>query len=303
MRLLRWGRSAYETDAQLADERRRLEALGVEVRAHVGPHPPLDGVDILAVTSKVGVTHDVLASGDDLRLVVTTTSGHEHIDRSACADLGVTVARSPLARRDAVVDTALGLALALLRRTPFLQERAVAGLWARAELPQLGMRTVRSLTVGIVGHGVIGSRAAEVWHALGAQVLVSDPQLGESPSVAELVASCQVLALHCDLNPSSRGLVDAALLRSMAPGTVLTNTARGGLVDADALLEAPHVLAGLDVFPAEPYPRLAELASRPGTLLLPHAAGYHDGLGRAVAQELEQAVAQFLRDGTVPHPV
>lgn len=295
MKLVRWGRSAYETDAQLADERRRLGALGVTVEQTTAL-PDLSGADVLAVTSKVRVTR---AMRDQVALVVTTTSGHEHI-----AGQGTSlVARCPLARRDAVVDTALGLALSLLRRVPHLQQRAVQGTWARGELPGLGMRTVRDVVVGVVGHGVIGQRAAQVWRALGAQVWVSDPAMPRSPGFEEVVQACDVIALHCDLNPSSRGLVDAAALAAMKPGTVLTNTARGGLVDADALLDAPHVLAGLDVFPDEPYPRLAQLAARPSTLLLPHAAGFHEGLGRLVAVELEQTVAQFLRDGTVPHPV
>ena len=302
MKLLRWGRSAYETAAQLADESRRLEALGVEVGHHVGPAPPLDGVEVLALTSKVRVDEAVLETADALRLVVTTTSGHEHIDVAACEARGVRVARCPLARRDAVVDTSLAMALSLLRDLPSLHARAREGAWARGELPQRSLRRVRGLPVGIVGHGVIGARAAQVWRALGAQVWVSEPRMKGSPELAELAAECAVISLHCDLNPTSRGLLSRRVLEALPAETVVVNTARGGLVDVDALLELP-LRVGLDVFPEEPWPRLAELAARPNVLLTPHAAGYHEGLGMALAEELGRTVEAHLKGWELPHPV
>jgi phosphoglycerate dehydrogenase-like enzyme len=160
------------------------------------------------------------------------------------------------------------------------------------------------LSVGLVGHGVIGSRAAEVWRALGARVHVSDPRLGPSPDIHELAETCELISLHCDLNASSREIVDASVLERMKPGSVLLNTARGGLVDVDALMRTDHLGGlGLDVFPQEPFPHLAELASRPGVLLLPHAAGYHRDLGVEVARELAEAVGAYLAGLPLPHPV
>lgn len=301
MKLLRWGQSAYETDASLDLEAHLLAELGVQVQRHPGPRPPMRGVELLAVTSKVQVDTAFLETAPKLQLVVTTTSGHEHIDLQACRQAGVAVSRSPMARRDAVVDTALAMGLSLLRQVPALQARAEQGIWARAELPQLPMRLLRGLHVGIVGHGVIGQRAAELWRALGAEVLTSDADAGHPTSVDELIARCSLLSLHCSLTPSSNKLINAERLDAMAPGTVLLNTARGGSVDVDALMTRTHVLAGLDVFPAEPWPGLQALAKRPGTLLLPHAAGYHLGLGEAVARELADAVSAHLQGRAVPH--
>ncbi len=305
MKLLRWGRSAYETPASIALEERLLRALSLQVMPnHLGEEPPVEGVGILAVTSKVRITSELLDRAPALELVVTTTSGHEHIDAQACAARGVRVARCPLARRDAVVDTSLALGLGLLRDLPGLQRRAEEGVWARRELPDRSMRLARGLTVGVVGHGVIGARAAQVWRALGARVRVSDPRMEASSSLVELAESCQLLTLHCDLNPGSERMVDASLLARMQPGAILLNTARGGLVDVDALMEAHHLGGiGLDVFPIEPFPRLAELARRPGVVLLPHAAGYHQDLGAGVAQELADTVAAFLGGRPLPHPV
>ena len=305
MILLRWGRSAYETPESIATEERLLAALGVELRPnHLGPEAPVEEVEILALTSKVRVTAELLERAPKLKLVVTTTSGHEHIDAAACAARGVRVARCPLARRDAVVDTSLALGLSLLRAMPTLQERAEEGIWARGELPSLSMRLARGLPVGVVGHGVIGARAAQVWRALGAQVWVSDPKMKRSPSILELAENCPLITLHCDLNPSSARLVDARVLEAMQPGAILLNTARGGLVDTDALMEVDHLGGvGLDVFPEEPFPRIQELARRPRTLLLPHAAGYHEELGLSVARELAATVGAFLAGKALPHQV
>ncbi|MCB9741010.1 MAG: hypothetical protein H6741_17065 [Alphaproteobacteria bacterium] len=302
--LLRWGRSAYETDEALALERRLLEPLGVEVRRHEGPKPPLQGVELLATTSKVRVDEAVLEGASALRMVVTTTSGHEHIDAAAARARGLTVARCPLARRDAVVDTTLAMGLSLLRRLPAFDARAEADVWARGELPALAPRLVRGLVVGVVGVGVIGARVAELWAALGAEVLLCDPRLSDSLSLAELLERAELLTLHCALTPGSDWLIDAEALASMREGAILLNTARGRCVDVQALATAPHLGGvGLDVFPVEPWPALAELKARGDVYVLPHAAGYHPGLGEAVAREVAETVRCFLAGEGVPAEV
>ncbi|MCK6520898.1 hypothetical protein L6R49_05580 [Myxococcota bacterium] len=302
--LLRWGRSDYETAEDLALEARLLAEHGVTTRNAVGPPPDLTGVEVLATTSKVKVTEAVLASADRLRLIITTTSGHEHIHLPAAWARGITVARCPLARRDAVIETSLAMGLSLLRDLPTLQARAEAGVWARAELPQRPMRRLAGLVVGVVGAGVIGAKAAATWRALGADVLVCDPRLPDGVSLDELLDRAELITLHCALTPSSRHLINAETLRRLRPGAILLNTARGECVDVDALLAAPPLGGlGLDVFPEEPFPRLAELAARPNTWLLPHAAGFYQGLGRAVAEELAASVGAFLREGQPHHAV
>lgn len=302
--LLRWGRSDYETAEDLALEARLLAEHGVTTRQTVGPPPDLRGVEVLATTSKVKVTEAVLASADQLRLIITTTSGHEHIHLPAAQARGITVARCPLARRDAVIETSLAMGLSLLRDLPTLQARAEAGIWARAELPQRPMRRLAGLIVGVVGAGVIGAKAAVSWRALGAEVLLCDPRLPDGVSLETLFAQAELITLHCALTPSSRHLINAETLKRLRPGVILLNTARGECVDVDAVLAAPPLGGlGLDVFPEEPFPRLAELAARPNTWALPHAAGFYQGLGRAVAEELAASVGAFVRTGEPHHVV
>lgn len=289
-RVLRWGRSAYETPEDLIAEGAALEALGCEVVRHEGDDPPLDGVQVLVVTSKQRVGAAELATAG-LRLVITTTSGHDHVDLVAAEAAGVAIARCPLARRDAVVDTSLAMGLSLLRDLPALHDRARAGVWARSELPGRSMGLVRGLDVGIIGYGVIGRRATEAWRNLGARVRWHDPAVNGSLPLADLFELSRVVTLHCALTSSSERILDAAACAAMPPGTLVINTARGGCVDVAALAAADH-LGGvaLDVFPQEPWPDLAVLAARPRTILTPHAAGYHPGLGAAISQEVEGTV-------------
>ena len=293
-RVLRWGRSAYETVEELEAEGVSLEALGCRVRRDEGREPDLAGVEILVVTSKQRVDAAVFKRAEALQLVITTTSGHDHVDLEAAEAAGVAVARCPLARRDAVVDTSLAMGLSLLRQLPVLHDRARAGVWARGELPGMPMGRVRGLDVGVVGYGVIGRRATEAWRNLGARVRWHDPAVSGSLPLEDLFALSSLVTLHCALTPSSEGLIGDAACAAMAPGTVVLNTARGRCVDVASLVRAEHLGGvGLDVYPEEPWPDLAALAARPNTILTPHAAGYHPGLGAAIVEEVEASVAAW----------
>ncbi|MEQ1565724.1 MAG: NAD(P)-dependent oxidoreductase [Myxococcota bacterium] len=310
--VFRWGQSAYETDADLALEQAAARALGLDWRSAPESEspPPLDGVGALVVTSRVRVDAAALATftGD---LVLTTTSGWDHIDVAACRARGVTVARCPLARRDAVVESAVGGIVGLFRRQPAFDRAARDGRWARAALPGLDPWTVRGATVLVVGLGVIGARCAEVLHGLGATVWGVDPA-GVPPFVTAVpldrgLEGAHAVTLHCALDPSTDGLLSAARIARMRPGAVLVNTARGRLVDADAAVEAVRAGAlrgaALDVFPREPWPALADAAAVDGVWVTPHSAGYSRGLGARVAREVADALAAWARGAPLPHPV
>ena len=123
-------------------------------------------------------------------------------------------------------------------------------------------------------------------------------------SVFTIASQPRKISLHCSLTATSRNLVSADALAAMADGTILINTARGACVDMDALMATTHLGGiGLDVFPREPWPQLAELAERPRVLLTPHAAGYHPALGMAVAGEITRTVANYLEGRPIDHMV
>jgi phosphoglycerate dehydrogenase-like enzyme len=286
----------------MAAERQRLSAW-VEV---LGMH---EDAEVIVVTSKNPIGEAELARMPSARLVLTTTSGYDHLDLPALQARGIRAGRSPLARRDAVVDAALGMLLHGLRAFGPLRAAAREGRWARRELPHLGMRQLRDSRIGVVGLGVIGRRMAAVLQALGAEVVGHDPAgLPDgvpAMSPVRMLQECDGLTLHCRLEPGSAGLLGAAELAQSNPRLVLVNTARGDVLDARAAVArlaagGLHAL-GLDVFPVEPWPELDRVRGLPGYLALPHAAGYHDRLSELVSDELCAAVEAWVSGRPLPH--
>lgn len=295
--LLRWGAAEYERGplTGLPDE--------VDVVTQAGPEAPLEDADVLVVPSTCRVDAAAVSRLKRCRLVITSTSGHDHLDLDALSGAGIVASRLPLARRDAVVETTLGLILTLTRRISEFQEAARAGRWDRAVLAEYN--ATRIGTVAVVGLGVIGERMAEVLHILGAEVLAVDPRLPGTVPLLDALARADVVTLHCSLNAANVGMIGAEALSAMRPGAVLVNTARGRLVDVDgavAAVRAGHLAGlGLDVFPREPAP--LERWAAPNILLTPHAAGWHPGLGAAIAEGVATAVRALLADEPVPYRV
>jgi D-3-phosphoglycerate dehydrogenase / 2-oxoglutarate reductase len=297
MKVLRWGWSEYESP-----ELPGLPA-GVEVVARAGEAAPLEEADVLVVPSTVRVDAAATERLRRCKLVVTTTSGFDQIDLPTLRRAKIRCARLPLARRDAVVETTLGMIFSLTRHLGRFQEAARAGRWERARLADYGATLVG--TVGVVGVGVIGSRVAELFGMLGAPVLRCDPILADGVSLQRLLNDSAVVTLHCELTPSNRGMVGRAEIRAMPRGAVLVNTARGALLDVDAAIEAVddgHLAGlGLDVFPEEPTD-LSRYAG-PRVLVTPHAAGWHPGLGAKIAEGVVEAVRALLEGRDVPFRV
>ncbi len=284
---LRWGQSAYESDSDMAREQAAFLEEGVQLHQTIAPCPDLSSVEILVVNSSVQVTAALMERTPCLRLVLTTTSGSDHIDLAAARNRGITVGRCPLARREAVVDTSMAMGLSLLRQLPSLNDQARAGIWARAQLPTRNPKCISGARVGIVGAGVIGQLAIQKWTTLGATVQFSDPDVEGGVPLESLISQSELLSLHCSLTPQSRGMMSARRLALMPPGSILLNTARGACVDLAALEKATHLGGiGLDVFTSEPPIQLAALAQRDNVLLSPHAAGFHPEMAKVVCGEL-----------------
>ena len=202
-----------------------------------------------------------------LRAVVRMGVGYDRLDRVACAARGVVVCNVPDYGTTEVADHAIALALAL-RRGLLLhhdaQRAETPAEWAPIEHPVVRRLGVQGF--GIVGCGRIGTAVALRAKALGFRVSFFDPALpngtelglgiGRAATLAELLAGADVLSLHAPLTPGTRGLIGAAELALLPAGAVLVNTARGPIVDLDALaacLRSGHLAgAGLDVLPVEP---------------------------------------------------
>ena len=302
MRVSRWGWSSYETAEALTYEARILGKVASVL-------PPREDAEILTVNSRTMVDAALLDLAPSARLVITTTSGFDHLDLKELEARGIHAARCPMARRDAVVESALALLLDGFRSHGPLETASRDGVWSRSELPKLRMRLLRGATVGVVGLGIIGRRMVEILRTLGAEVVGCDPKGGPEGLALQpferMATSCDAVTLHCRLESSTTRLVEDDWL-SQADGMILVNTARGDVVDVPAAVrrveQGTLKFLGLDVFPHEPWPELAQ-SRHPNIAFLPHAAGFHDGLTEAVAEELHAAVSAFVAGQPVPHRV
>lgn len=293
---------------------------GPDGQAHAAPFETADAV--VNCRSRHAIPAAVVARLDRARLVVQAGVGFNHIDIAACAARGIAVCNTPDYGTREVADHAIGLMLALLRGIALHDARLrdQPGTWTTESLRHPVVRRLSDLVFGVVGLGRIGLAAALRARAFGMRVVFHDPHLSpgtelalgfaRAPSLAALLAEADVVSLHCPLEPATRNLIDAAALAAMRPGAVLLNTARGGIVDLDALHLALRDgrlgAAALDVLPAEPpdraHPLIAAWAARApwleGRLVItPHAAFYTPESVADMRRLSMQAVADLLLHG------
>jgi len=255
------------------------------------------------------VTEEVLAGAPRLRLVQKIGVGVDTIDLEAARRRGVAVANMPGTNTQAVAEAALMLMLAALRNLAGLDRACRAGNgWSpegEARERRNALAELCGRTVGLVGAGAVASRLVGPLEALGARVIYVDrrerPDLGiERHDLDDLLAASDVVSLHLPLTPETEGLIDRAALERMKPGAVLVNTARGGLVEEEALVEAltsGHLrAAGLDVLAEEPPASDHPLLSLDNVVLTPHVAWLtQETLARSFDVALENV--RRLRDG------
>jgi phosphoglycerate dehydrogenase-like enzyme len=229
---------------------------------------PAADVEVVLTIPEHPVGAELAARLPALRVVGTATVGVDHIS----VPPGIAVVNVPDYCTEEVADHTLALLYALLRGIVPLS----AGPWdARAAGP---LRTLRGLRVGIVGRGRIGAAVADRVEALGAVVRAHDIRpVPDRIPFGELLATSDVVTLHVPLDESNRGLIGAAELDRMKPNALLINTARGAVVDLDAVLAALRHLrlggAALDVLPEEPP---SERPVAPNLIVTPHAAYYSE---------------------------
>jgi phosphoglycerate dehydrogenase-like enzyme len=239
-------------------------------------------------------TERVLAACPELRMISVWGTGTDNIDLGSAARHGVTVCNTPGVNANAVAEHAIALMLAVARRIPKIDREMRSGAWPREMLTQL-----LGKTLGVFGIGAIGLRVIELGRALGMQVLAWSAR-GDAARVAaagarvaakeEILREADVVTLHLRLTPQTRGFLSQQELSLMKPAAILINTARGALVERDALLDAltqGRIAAGLDVFHDEPLRAGDPVLALPNVVLSPHNAGQtpeviRDGLLRAV---------------------
>ena len=255
----------------------------VVVDEHDGARFAEDMADAVALLHVLEpVTAAVIAAAPRLRLIQKLGVGVNTIDLAAAQAKGVAVANMPGTNAAAVAEMALGLMLAVLRRTLYLDALTRAGEGWSPDLSILDQTgEIGGRTVGLVGLGASAAKLAPVLEALGARVVYcarsAKPEVPyEFLPLPALLEIADIVSLHAPLNLTTRGLIDEAALARMKSGAILINTARGGLVDEAALLAALKRGslrgAGLDVFAREPAGPENPLFSLPQVVVSPHQA-------------------------------
>jgi phosphoglycerate dehydrogenase-like enzyme len=234
---------------------------------------------IIAGTRPLG--EDELALAPDLQIIVRTGVGYDSVDVTAATARRVPVCITPGANRQAVAEHVFALALACARRIPENVSNLAAGKWQ-----QLTGRELQGSTLGILGLGSIGKAVATIAAGFGMDIVAYDPYFDEAFAAAhgirrleldELLREADFVTLHLFLDESTRNLLDASRLSLMKDDAVLINTARGGIVDEDELVDAVRNGriggAALDVFADEPLSPSSPLLHTPGILATTHVAG------------------------------
>lgn len=287
----------------------RLRGCFDELQLHptTAPHEVaerLQGASV-AITNKVHLDATALAACPDLRLILVSATGTNNVDLQAARAQGIVVSNCQGYGTPSVAQHTLALLLALATRLPDYQQAVADGKWAQARqfcLLDFPIVELEGKTLGLLGHGELGGAVARLAEAFGMRVLSGQlpgrPARDDRLSLAELLPQVDALTLHCPLNDSTRNMIGAAELALLKPGVFVVNTARGGLIDEQALADAlrsGHLGgAATDVLSVEPpvngNPLLA--GDIPRLVVTPHSAwGAVEARQRIVGQLAENAEA------------
>ncbi|MFB6157691.1 MAG: C-terminal binding protein [Haloferacaceae archaeon] len=260
------------------------------------------------------ITREVFAALDDLRVVARYGIGVDNVDLDAATDHGVYVTNVPDYCLDEVAEHALALLLTCERNTARYAADLADGGWDwKVGRP---MDRLRGKTLGLVGFGAIPRRLAAKVAGLGFDVLAHDPHVDEGTfaehgvegvGLDDLLDRSDVVSAHAPLTPETEGMLDAEAFARMKDDATLVNTARGGLVDVDALEAALAAgdlgAAGLDVLPTEPPgEERRSLLARDDVVATPHVAWYSEDSMRELRRRTAGAARAALR-GDVPEHV
>ncbi|MCJ8139883.1 hydroxyacid dehydrogenase [Falsirhodobacter halotolerans] len=265
-----------------------------------------------AILSRMGrVTAAVIEAAPDLRVIAKHGAGVDNIDLAAAAERGIPVLSVPGGNAVSVAEHTMASVLAVTKQLGSLDAGMRAGRW---EKPGFLGREIAGLRMGLVGIGAIARATARMAQGFGLRVSAYDPHAPDSvfeqagvarvTDLDALLAGSDIVSLHCPLTAETRNLLDARRLAVLPQGAVVVNTARGGLIDEAALLDAVrsgHLSgAALDSFAVEPPPADHAFFGEPRILLSPHVAGVTAEAGARVARAAVEGALDIIQGRPVP---
>lgn len=266
----------------------------------------------IAIVNKAKMTAEVLVQLPKLKLIAVAATGTDAIDLDWCRIHGLPVCNIRGYAANTVPEHVFMMLLALRRQLLAYRADVAAGKWQQAKMFCFFDHPIRDLhgsTLGLFGRGSLGQGVARLAEAFGMRVLWGEHKQATSVRpgyvpFAQVLAEADAISLHCPLTPETRGMIGTAEFSAMKTDALLINTARGGLVDEAALVDALRSGriggAGFDVLSAEP-PRAgnplldADLLALPNFILMPHVAWASDRAMQALADQLIDNLEAFVR--------
>ena len=273
----------------------------------------LEGATI-AITNKVPLTADTLARLPSLKRVAVAATGTDCVDKEACEKHGIRVSNIRGYAVNTVPEHTFALMLALRRNLIAYRDDVLNGEWQKSGqfcFFNHAIHDLGGMTLGIIGEGVLGQRVAEIGKAFGMRALFAahKGRDGLGPLYTpwdEVLATSDIITIHSPLTPRTRGMLAMEEFRAMRRKPLIINTARGGLVDEDALVRAldEGLISGIgfDVLSGEPPGDdnpLMRIASRPNVIVTPHVAWASDEAQQALADQLMENIARFVAGAPV----
>lgn len=254
--------------------------------------------DVL-MTSKCFITRELMEHAPNLKYIGVTATGYNNIDIEAARDLGIAVTNIPAYSTESVAQHTIALMLELTNRAGLHNDSVQAGEWTACEYFcywKTPMFLLDGKSLGIIGYGSIGRRVARIAEALGMTVNIY------SKDRAAAVKS-DIVSLHCPLTAENAKMINADFINEMKPGAFLINTARGGLVDEEALAEAVRSgrLAGaaVDVLSKEPAAADNPMLGVENIIITPHIAWTPEEMRRLIIDILADNLMDWQAGGTL----
>lgn len=278
------------------------------------PHPmdlPLESLvncHALLIRSKTKITKELFEKARNLQVIVTMTSGFDHIDLVAAQKWGVTVMHTPWAHRESAAQLTWSLVMAIATQILPAQSQVLSQKWSRELLKGFELY---GRTYGVVGLGRIGTRVAEIAKSFGMRVVAFDPYQDaetfqkrniERLGLEEVFHQADIVSLHVPKTPETHQFIHRHILSDLPKPVVLVNTCRGSVINEALLCEALEkkwlLAAAQDVFEIEPLPEDSPLRSAPRLLMTPHIGSQTEEALEKASQMAAEKITRFFESGT-----
>lgn len=262
-------------------------------------------VSAIIVRSKPKVTKEIIDAASSLKVIARAGVGLDNIDVEYAKSKGIEIVNAPAASSRSVAELAIALIFNVARKVAFADRKMREGIWAKKQC--MGFE-LEGKTLGVVGFGRIGYQVAKIANAIGMKLLLYDPYPNEERAkevggkfveLEELLRNSDIVTIHVPLLESTYHLINEERLKLMKPTAILINTARGAVVDTNALVKALQegwiAGAGLDVFEEEPLPKDHPLTKLDNVVLTPHIGASTVEAQERAGIEVAEKVVKILK--------